>query len=483
MQLAPRYDAIIIGSGPNGLAAAIELSRAGQTVLVVEAKSTLGGGMQTAELTLPGFHHDICSGCHPMAILSPYLSTLPLADFGLQWMQSGVSVAHPLDGQPAVLLTKSVEETAAGLGRDGAAYKGLLAPFLERAPELFDDALAPLGIPKNPWLLARFGLRGMNSARRLSRIWFKGERARALVAGCAGHAVQPLENPLTAAMTLIFLLSAHMEDWPVPKGGAAAIATAMVGYLKSLGGDVVTDFDVTNLAALPSAKVILFDTSPDQLAMLGANHLPEHYTDRLRRYRFGPGSFKVDWALDGPIPWSDPRVEKAATVHLGGTLDEISESERAMWNGDHATSPYVLLIQQSSLDPSRAPEGKHTGYAYCHVPHGSTLDQTAAIEAQVERFAPGFKDRILAKHTMHTGDFLAHNRNYVGGAVTGGVADMWQLFNRPVLRLDPYATPNPHLGICSAATPPGGGVHGMGGYFAARSALTRLPDLEHVRFE
>lgn len=480
--LSAQYDAIIIGSGPNGLAAAIELARAGQEVLVLEAKSTPGGGMRTAELTLPGFHHDVCSGCHPMAILSPFLRTLPLADFGLTWKQSNLSVAHPLDGQPAVLLSRDLDETARGLGVDAASYRALLAPFLEDPHGLFEDALGPLRFPNHPWTLLRFGLRGMRSARGMSRSWFKGERARALAAGCAGHAVQPLETPFTAAMTLIFLISAHMEDWPVPEGGAQAIATAMVGYLESLGGQVALDFDVTNLAALPATKVVLFDTGPDQLASIGAAHLPETYTTRLRRYRFGPGSFKVDWALDGPIPWADPRVGDAATVHLGGTLDEICASERAMWKGEHCDAPYVLLVQQSALDASRAPPGRHTGYAYCHVPHGSTVDRTAVIEDQIERFAPGFKDRVLAKHTMHTGDFVAHNRNYVGGAVTGGVADIWQLFTRPVARLDPYSTPNPHLGICSAATPPGGGVHGMCGYFAARSALARLPALEAVRF-
>ena len=469
-----QYDAIVIGSGPNGLAAAVELARGGASVLVLEAKDSIGGGTRTQELTLPGFLHDVCSACHPMGILSPFFRTLPLEEHGLRWLQSGVSVAHPLDDGPAVLLRRSVAETAAGLGADGPRYERLLAPFLEDPHGLLQDALGPLRLPRHPWLMARFGMRAWRSARGLATGLFHTERARALLAGCAGHATQPLENPLTAAMTLVFLIAGHVEDWPVAAGGSRAITDALASYLRSLGGEIRTGAPVADLASLPSARVVLFDTGPDQLASLAEEELPAGYVRRLRRYRYGPGSFKVDWALDGPIPWADPAVGRAATVHLGGTLDEIAAGERAMWQGQHADRPYLLLVQQSALDPSRAPEGKHTGYAYCHVPANSTMDQTQVIEAQVERFAPGFRDRVLARHTTNPAEFQAYSANYVGGAVTGGVADLWQLFTRPVARLDPYSTPNPRYFLCSASTPPGGGVHGMCGYFAARSALRRL---------
>lgn len=475
------YDAIVIGSGPNGLAAAVELARSGASVLVREAADTLGGGTRTRELTLPGFHHDVCSACHPMGILSPFFRSLDLQDHGLTWASSDVSIAHPLDDGPAVLLTRSIEDTAEGLGIDGAAYARLVRPFVERVHDLLPDALGPLGVPTHPFLLARFGLTGLWSARGLAGR-FRNERARALLAGCAGHATQPLENPLTAAMTLMFLVSGHAEDWPVAVGGSRAISDALASVLRALGGHIETRAPVTSLAELPETRVVLFDTSPDQLATLGRDLLPERYLRQLRGYRYGPGSFKVDWALDGPIPWADPDVGRAATVHLGGTLDEIALGERQAFRGEVPERPYVLLVQQSALDPGRAPAGKHTGYAYCHVPAGCDVDMTDIIEAQVERFAPGFRDTILARHTMGPAQFHAYSANYVGGAVTGGVADWRQLFTRPAIRLDPYSTPSPRLYLCSASTPPGGGVHGMCGYHGARSALRRMGRLEPIRF-
>jgi phytoene dehydrogenase-like protein len=473
-------DAIVVGSGPNGLSAAITLAQAGWTVRVHEAASTPGGGMRTAELTLPGFRHDVCSACHPMGVLSPFLSTLPLEEHGLRWRSSDVSVAHPLDDRPAALLTGDVDATAAGLGADGAAYRRMLDPFVRDGEALFADALAPLGVPAHPLVLGRFGLEAWRSAVGLAAR-FADTPARALLAGCAAHATQPLDNPFTAAMTLMFLVAGHRRAWPVAEGGSQAIADAMVGVLASLGGEVVCDAPVTDLRELPACRVVVFDTSPDQLAVLGRPWLPDRYVGALEHYRYGPGSFKVDWALDGPIPWRDPRVATASTVHLGGPLEAIAAHERAVFEGRHTEDPYVLLVQQSVLDPSRAPAGQHTGYAYMHVPHGSQRDCTALIEGQIERFAPGFRDRILARHVTSPAGFRSYNANYVGGAVTGGVADWRQLFTRPVARVDPYTSPHPRLFIGSASTPPGGGVHGMCGHHAARSVLQRAARLEPCR--
>jgi phytoene dehydrogenase-like protein len=472
-------DAVVIGSGPNGLAAAIELARTGASVRVLEGNDQIGGGIRTAPLTLPGFAHDVCSGCHPLGVLSPWFRSVPLAEHGLHWIQPPASVAHPLDDQPAVLLRLALGETASELGDDARRYERLLAPLLRAPHELLADLLGPLRIPRHPLRMARFGLPGLLPATMFLRAWFRGERARALLAGCAAHSILPLESLLATAVGLIFAVTGHVADWPVAAGGSQSIGNAMTSYLKALGGRIDTGVRVRALRDLPPARVVLFDTSPAQLADIGGPVLPDSYVQRLRRYRYGPGAFKLDWALDGPIPWRDPRCLDASTVHLGGTLEEIAASESAVWRGEHPARPFVLVVQQSQFDPSRAPAGKHTGYAYCHVPARSTVDCTAAIERQVERFAPGFRDRILARHTMGTADLERENPNYIGGAITGGVADLWQFFTRPVARLDPYSTPNPRLFICSASTPPGGGVHGMCGYFAARSALNslrRLPD-------
>jgi phytoene dehydrogenase-like protein len=451
----------------------VHLARAGASVLVLEAAREIGGGSRTAELTLPGFLHDRCSAVHPMAILSPWLRQLPLADHGLRWIQSSASVAHPLDDQPAVLLRRSLDDTADQLGGDARAYRRLLAPFLRDPHGLLGDALAPLGLPRHPLLMLRFGLRGLRSATGLARR-FDTVQARALLAGCAAHAILPLERAVTAAVALMFLIAGHVEDWPVAAGGSQAIPRALASVLVAAGGRIETGVRVRSLAELPAARVYLFDTSPAQLAAIAAPVLPRRYLRRLGRYRYGPGAFKLDWALDGAIPWRDPRCLEASTVHLGGTLEELAAGEAAVWRGEHPERPFVLLCQQSQLDPTRAPPGKHTGYAYCHVPAGSTVDLTERIEQQVERFAPGFRDRILARHVTTPGDFERENPNYVGGAITGGVADLFQLFTRPVARLDPYATPNPRIYLCSASTPPGGGIHGMCGYHAARSALRRL---------
>jgi len=463
-------DAVVVGSGPNGLAAAIELARRGASVLVLEAADEPGGGMRTTELTEPGFLHDVCSAVHPMGILSPFFRQLPLAEHGLAWIRPAASVAHPMPDGDAVMLYRSVARTQERLGRDARAWAALVRPFLESPHDLLADAMAPLRVPAHPLRFLRFGLLGALSANRLARLRFRDAAARALFAGCAAHAIQPLTSPLTAALGLLFAVTGHVEDWPVAQGGSQAIARALVSYLASLGGRVETGRRIERLEQLPPARVVLFDTSPEQLARIAGDALPAGYRRRLARYRYGPGVFKLDWALDGPIPWKDAACLEASTVHVGGTLEEIRAAEHDMFRGVHSERPFLIVCQQSQFDPSRAPAGRHTGYAYCHVPHGSTLDRTDAIERQVERFAPGFRDRILARHAMGPAWLERHNPNYKGGAITGGVADALQLFTRPVARLDPYSTPNPRLFLCSASTPPGGGVHGQCGYWAARSA-------------
>lgn len=474
--MADSWDAIVVGAGPNGLAAAIEIARSGYRVKLVEAMGEPGGGTHTRELTLPGFHHDQCSGVHPMGILSPFFRKLPLADFGLEWLATDASVAHPLDDGYAVMLHQSVDRTADQLSRaDAHRWRTLFRPFLTHPHELLEDLLGPLGrIPNHPITMARFGMHALRPARRFANSVFKNQRARALFAGCAGHSVLSLDHWMTTALGLIFCLTAHVENWPVARGGSRAIGHALSGYLKSLGGEIECDQKITSLGQLPDARAVLFDLSPNAVSSIAGEQLPKRYCRRLDRYRYGPGTFKIDWALDGEIPWRDTRVATATTVHVGGRLEEIAASELDAWRGRHNDRPYLILCQQSHADPSRAPAGKHTGYAYCHVPEGSNRDMTEHIEAQVERFAPGFRDLILARHTTAPADFESLNPNYVGGAITGGAADWSQLFTRPVARLNPYTTPNPKFYLCSASTPPGAGVHGMCGYYAARAAIGRL---------
>ncbi|GBF38272.1 phytoene desaturase family protein [Leptospira johnsonii] len=476
------YDICIIGSGPNGLAAASVLAGSGLSVLILEASDTIGGGLRTKELTLPGFHHDVCSAAHPMGILSPYLKTLPLEKHGLKWIEPEASVAHPLDGESAVLLKLSLEETAENLGADKKSYIKLISPFLKNPEGLLSDALAPLGIPKHPFLLARFGLLGLRSAKSIANSWFKEERAKALFAGCAGHSIFPLDKFLSGALGLLFSLTGHVRSWPVVEGGSEMIAKSLESYLKGLGVKIQTNYKVSNLSQLPKTKAILFDTSPDQLGSVAGNTLSSSYIRRISSFNYGPGVFKMDWALDGPIPWKDPRCLQASTVHVGGKLSEIAKAESEVWSGKHPDRPYMLVVQQSQFDPTRAPKGKHTGYAYCHVPSGSTKDMTETLENQIERFAPGFKDRILARHSMNTKDFYSYNLNYIGGAITGGAADLPQAFFRPIAKMNPYTTPNPHIYICSASTPPGGGVHGMCGYYAAKAVLKKIYKLKHIRY-
>jgi phytoene dehydrogenase-like protein len=468
-----QLDAVVVGAGPNGLAAAIEIARAGRSVRVVEAEPTVGGGCRTQEVTLPGFRHDICSAIHPLAVASPLFRSLPLAELGVEWVHPDVPLAHPLDDGSAAVLRRSVDETADGLGGDARAYRNIMMPLVDAGFGLVDAILGPLRIPRHPISLARFGLRGVRSASSLVRR-FSGEPARALIAGNAAHSMLPLDRPPTAAFGLTLAMMGHLVGWPMAKGGSQVIADAMASHLRGLGGEIEAGRRVGSLDELPPARAVLFDLTPRQIAALAGSKLPARYLKRLGRYRYGPGVFKLDWALSGPIPWTAPECARAGTVHLGGGYGEVAAGEEAVWRGEHPERPFVLLAQQSLFDPTRAPAGKHTAWAYCHVPNGSTFDMTDRIERQVERFAPGFRDLVLARNVMGPADIERHNENYVGGDINAGVQDLRQLFTRPVARLSPYTTPNRQLYICSASTPPGGGVHGMCGLFAARAALKRL---------
>ncbi|KAA3439969.1 phytoene desaturase family protein [Rufibacter hautae] len=465
-----QYDAVVVGSGPNGLSAAIVLQQAGLEVLLIEGKDQLGGGLRSRELTLPGFVHDVCSAIHPLAAGSPFFKTLPLQEHGLEFVYPEVSAAHPFDGGRAAALHLSLEETAQALGPDRQAYLNLMKPLVKSWPGLAKDVLGPLRIPDHPIDMAAFGLNALTSATFLANK-FKTQEARGLWAGMAAHSIQPLSNLTTSAIGLVLMAVGHLQGWPVPRGGSQQIANALVSYFVSLGGKIETGNYVTSLKQLPSHKALLLDVTPKQLLDIAGEKLSPFYRGQLQRYRYGMGVFKIDWALDGPIPFTAPECRQAGTIHLGNTLEEIAASERESASGKHPEKPFVLLAQQSLFDSSRAPEGKHTAWAYCHVPNGSTIDMTQAIEGQVERFAPGFKDLILKRHTMNTAQMQAHNPNYIGGDINGGIIDMGQLYTRPVVTLSPYQTSAKGIYICSSSTPPGGGVHGMCGFHAARRAL------------
>lgn len=467
-------DAIIVGAGPNGLAAAITLAQAGCSTLVLEARETIGGGTRSAELTLPGFLHDVCSAVQPLSLASPFFRALPLADLGLEFVQPPLPLAHPLDDGTAVALSRSVTETADGLGPDAGTYRRVAEFLRDDWEKIIHEFLGPLRAPRHPLAMTGFGLLALQSARGLAERAFRGSRARALFAGLAAHAIQPLENPPTAAFGLMLGMLAHAVGWPVVRGGSQQIAAALARRLRALGGEIVTGHPVETLDALPPARALLLDVTPRQFLRLAGGRLPARYREALARYRYGPGIFKMDYALDGPVPWTAPECARAGTVHLGGTLEEIAASESAVWRGEHAERPYVLVAQQSLFDPTRAPEGRHTLWAYCHVPNGSTVDMRARIEAQIERFAPGFRDRVLARHSHTAMEMERYNPNYVGGDINGGVQDFRQLFTRPAVRFPPYSTPLKGVYLCSSATPPGGGVHGMCGVFAAQTALRDL---------
>jgi phytoene dehydrogenase-like protein len=471
---AAPYDALVVGAGPNGLAAAVAIARAGHSVLVLEAADRPGGGAGSAALTLPGFVHDTCSAIHPFAVGSPFFRTLPLDEHGLVWVESPAPLAHPLDDGDAVVVERSVDATAEGLGEDAAAYRSLMGPLVRDWEQIAPDVLAPLRFPKHPWSMARFGLKAIRSGRYLANSSFRGERARALIAGLAAHSMLPLDRAISGGFALVLGITAHAVGWPFPRGGSQRIADALVSYLQSLGGEIRTGVAVASLAELPPARAVLLDLSPRAVDRIAGPGLPVAYRRRLTGYRYGPGTFKVDWALAGPIPWRAPGCARAATVHVGGSFGEIAEWEAAVWRGETADRPFVLLAQPSLFDPSRAPEGLHTAWAYCHVPNGSEIDMTERIEAQLERFAPGFRDLVLARATRNARETEAYNPNYVGGDINCGVQDLRQHVARPVLSRSPYRTPVRGLYICSSATPPGGGVHGMCGYYAARAALTDL---------
>jgi phytoene dehydrogenase-like protein len=464
--------AVVVGSGPNGLAAATVLAQAGRDVLVFEGSETIGGGCRSAELTLPGFVHDTCSTVHALALASPFLSSLPLARHGLELVHPAAPLAHPLDDGTAVMLERSVGATAAGLGPDERAYRRMFDPLVRDAEVLFGSLLAPLRPPRHPLELARFAAAGIRSAIGLARSRFEGGRARALLGGCCAHSMLPLQAPVSGAFGVVLAMSAHAVGWPVARGGSQRLADALAAHLESLGGTIETARPIAALDELPAGcSPVLLDVTPRQLIELAGTRLPDHYRGRLARYRYGPGVFKVDWALDAPIPWTAPEAARAGTLHLAGTLEELVASESAVSEGRHPERPFVLLVQASRFDDARAPAGRHSAWAYCHVPHGSTRDMTAAIEAQVERFAPGFAELIAARSVMDTAEVQRRNPNYVGGDINGGLQDVRQLFSRPVARANPYATPLPGVYLCSSSTPPGGGVHGMSGYWAARSAL------------
>jgi phytoene dehydrogenase-like protein len=464
------YDAVVVGSGPNGLAAAILLQQNGLSVLIIEGKDKIGGGLRTEELTLPGYLHDVCSAIHPLAAASPFFETLPLDQYGLEYIYPAIAAAHPFDDGTAAILKHSVQETAALLGQDGEAYTGLIQPLADSWTDIAPDVLAPLHFPKHPVSMARFGLNALTSATYLVKR-FKTETTKGLFAGMAAHGIQPLSNIATSAVALVLMANAHLKGWPLPKGGSMNIANALAGYFVALGGKIETGTYITSLSQLPSAKAVLFDVTPTQLLQIAGHQFSSIYKWQLQRYRYGMGVFKIDWALDAPIPFTAEGARQAGTVHLGNTMQEIVQGEQLTWNGGHPEKPFVLLAQQSLFDKTRAPEGKHTVWAYCHVPSGSQKDMTGAIEQQVERFAPGFRERILARHTINTKQLENYNPNYIGGDINGGAMDITQLFTRPVLRRSPYTTSAKGIYICSSSTPPGGGVHGMCGYHAAKRVL------------
>lgn len=475
MTSKPTYDAVVVGSGPNGLAGAIRLAQAGWRTLVLEADSLAGGGLRSRQLTLPGFLHDVCATVMTTARVSPFMRSLPLEQCGVEWLPVDIPVGHPLDGGQAAFVHQSIEETAAGLGVDGAAYRRLFAPLVRDADKILGEILGPLPLPPRhiPALL-NFGLSALQPGSTLARRTFQSQAARALFGGMAAHSILPLDRLATSAFGLVLSIGAHRHNWPLVRGGAQRFADALVAILRNLGGEVVTGQEVRSLQDIPPARTVLFDVTPRTFLRIAGEALPPGYRRALQRYRYGPGVCKVDYALDGPIPWLNPGCARAGTLHVGGTLAEVEAAEAAVWRGEHPERPFVLLVQPTPFDPSRAPQGKHTAWAYCHTPNGSSRDVSAQIEAQIERFAPGFRDLVLAKHVYTAAQMEGYNPNYVGGDINSGVQDLAQLFTRPVPRLNPYRTPLKGMYLCSGSTPPGGGVHGMGGFHAAETALRDL---------
>lgn len=470
---SPDLDAVVVGSGPNGLAAAIVLAQQGLKVKVFEAANTVGGGMRSAELTLPGFVHDVCSAIQPLGKASPFFASLDLSAHGLRWAEPDVQVAHPLDGGRAGAALRSMDETARSLGTDSKRYAKIFGPLTDSYQALLHEFLGPLRPPRHPIAMARFGLQALRPAAGYAEARFDTEEARALFMGMAGHSMLRLTSAATASLGLMLGILAHAVGWPIPVGGSRSIADALAAELTSLGGEIVTGHRVSRLDELPASQCVMLDVTPRQVMEIARGRLPARYLARLGRYRYGPGVFKLDLALDGPVPWTSEVVRRAGTIHAGGGWREVVASESEVWAGRHPESPLVLVAQPSLFDATRAPEGKHTLWAYCHVPSSSDVDMSERIEKQIERFAPGFRDLIIGRSKMTALQMSRYNENYVGGDINGGVQDLRQLFTRPVARLDPYSTPVEGIYICSSSTPPGGGVHGMCGYWAARSALSK----------
>lgn len=470
--MANEYDAVVVGSGPNGLAAAITLARAGLSVLVLEANSTIGGGARSAELTLPGFVHDVCSAVHPLAAASPFFKTLPLEQFGLDWIQPEIALTHPLDDGGAASLDRDVDVTANALGIDARSYKNLMTPLTRDWQKLSGEFLQPmLHLPRHPFALGRFGIRAICPATLLTRLLFKNESTRALFAGIAAHSFLPLESLVASAFALVLGSAGHAVGWPIPRGGSQSISNALANYFFKLGGKIDINRRIESLNQLPKSRVTLFDTSVWQFLRIAGERLPTSYRQRLESFRHAPGIFKIDYALSSPIPWKSETCRRAGTIHLGGTLDQIARAEREVARGKVPERPFVLVAQQSLFDETRAPNGKHTLWAYCHVPFECKIDMSERIESQIERFAPGFRDCVLARHKLSAPDLEKSNPNLAGGDINGGAANLWQLIARPILSPTPYRTPLHGVYLCSSSTPPGGGVHGMCGYHAARAAL------------
>ncbi|MDH2901483.1 MAG: NAD(P)/FAD-dependent oxidoreductase [archaeon] len=468
-------DSIVVGSGPNGLAAAIFLQKAGYSTTIYESKEKIGGGARSSELTLKGFTHDICSAVYPLSRASPFFRDLPLEQFGLEWITPPAAFANPFDDGTAAIVWNSLEETASSFDNrlDGEHYSSLLSGFLKNSKEIIGDILGPIArLPKKPIDLLSFAVKAVVSVSSYAQNTFRGKDARAILGGSAAHSMLSLEEPLTNGFAMILLGLAHSIGWPIPKGGAQKIADSLGDYFISLGGRIETDFEVKSLSELPQAKVVLFDLTPRQILRIFGDGFPNWYSRSLGSFKYGPGVYKLDYALDGPIPWKSEECLKAGTVHVCGTLRDIMISERSVWDGREPEKPFVIVAQHSLFDKTRAPDGKHTVWAYCHVPNGSDVDMHRRIESQIERFAPGFQSKILARHTFTAMELEDYNPNYVGGDINGGLQNLWQTISRPVLSLSPYKTPIKGIYICSSSTPPGGGVHGMCGYYAAKSAIS-----------
>ena len=475
--MAYQYDAVVIGSGPNGLAAAITMQQQGLKVLIIEAKSTIGGGMRTSELTIPGYQHDICSAVHPLGTSSPFFKSLPLQEFGLHWLYPPAALAHPFDDGSAAMLYPSLKATAATLGEDADTYLNLMTPLVKDWDAIAPSLLGPLTIPTELIKTLRFGLQAIKSAQQFVK-GFKGYKAKGFFGGLAAHSMLALDKPMSASFGLVLAAIGHIANWPFPKGGSQSLANALAAYFQSIGGTIQTDTHIRGLKQIPPSQVLLFDLGPKQLLEIVRDQFPKGYTNRMEKYRYGMGVFKIDWALSDPIPFTASDCRQAGVIHIGGSYPAIAASEKHVSEHKIHNEPFVLLAQPSLFDSTRAPQGNHTAWAYCHVPHGSTTDMTEAIEQQISRFAPGFKDVILAKHTMNTMDMQYYNPNYIGGDINGGMQDIWQHFSRPILQWSPYTTPISNIYLCSSSTPPGGGVHGMCGFHAAKKALSDRFDIK-----